>query len=225
MDLSGFHKYEIGEWVTGKSQINVIKHSSIPLRITERQAYNKFLLLPRHHKMRGSLMKLFTSKKITQKKDNQYIYRLSIHFTFKWLLINSSKISTTCFWHPQRCPSSLCCIASKVSSTAAWLSRCTKSEKKRTWPWLLWNLPLYKYIFLYRYIRTHLLCFPLLHYSFHSCAHLLEKTCKVKDLESWSDMYPGSPRPNKEWSLGWSIERIPDPTYGQSLVFGLHGCI
>ena len=33
--------------------------------------------------------------------------------------------------------------------------------------------------------------------------------------------YPGSPRPNKEWLLGWSMQRIPDPTNGQSLVFGL----
>ena len=160
MDLSGFHKYEIGEWVTGKSQINVIKHSSIPLRITERQAYNKFLLLPRHHKMRGSLMKLFTSKKITQKKDNQYICRLSIHFTFKWLLINSSKISTTCFWHPQRCPSSLCCIASKVSSTAAWLSRCTKSEKKGL------GHGCYE-IFLYTNIYFYIDTYVHIYYAFH----------------------------------------------------------
>ena len=33
-------------------------------------------------------------------------------------------------------------------------------------------------------------------------------------------IYPGSPRPNKEWSLGSSMSRIPDPTEGQSLVPG-----
>ena len=36
-------------------------------------------------------------------------------------------------------------------------------------------------------------------------------------------IYAGSPRPNKEWSLGWCMYWIPDPTNPKSLVFGLPG--
>lgn len=37
-------------------------------------------------------------------------------------------------------------------------------------------------------------------------------------------VHPESPRPNKEWSLGWSMQRIPT-TNGQCLVFGPPGYI
>ena len=40
-------------------------------------------------------------------------------------------------------------------------------------------------------------------------------------INQWN-IVPGSPRPNKEWSLGWSKEGFPT-TNGQSLVFGLPG--
>ena len=53
--------------------------------------------------------------------------------------------------------------------------------------------------------------------------HTLHDSKSLFWINQWN-IVPGSPRPNKEWSLGWSKEGFPTSN-GQSLVFGLLGSI